>query len=120
MWSACRAPSTMPAMRRMTALLLLSLATAPAFAAPKPPPAPDAIPHPVAMFMAALAGDGKTKGTYTAAPSGTHFFFEQSGGGTGYTSEGACSAFEGDGSRKSEFLKGSTLAKALKKYDSGK
>jgi hypothetical protein len=103
----------MPAMRRMTALLLLLLATAPAFAAPKPPPAPDAIPHAVAMFMAALAGDGKTKVTYTAAARGTHFFFEQSGGVTVYT-------FEGDGYKKSEFLKGSTLAKALKKYDSGK
>lgn len=101
----------MPAMRRMTALLFL-LATAPAFAAPKPV-APATIPHPVAMFMASLAADGKTKVTYTATARGTHFFFEESGGVTVYT-------FDGDGYRKSEFLKGSTLAKALKKYDSGK
>ena len=99
-------------MRRMTALLLF-LTTASAFAAPKPPPAPDAIPHSVAMFMAALAGDGKTKVTYTATARGTHFFFEQSGGVTVYT-------FDGDGYKKSELLKGYTLAKALKKYDSGK
>jgi hypothetical protein len=88
--------------------LLLFLAAASAFAAPKPP---ETIPHPVAMFMATLAGDGKTKVTYTAAARGTYFFFEQSGGVTVYS-------FDGDGYRKSEFLKGWTLAKALKKYDS--
>ena len=95
------------------AALLLFLAAASAFAAPKPPTAPETIPHSVAMFMATLAGDGKTKVTYTAAARGTHFFFEESGGVTVYS-------FDGDGYRKSEFLKGYTLAKALKKYDSGK
>jgi len=100
----------MLAMRRFMTALLVLFATASAFAAPKPAPvAPPAIPHAVAMFMASLAGDGKTKVTYTAVASGTHFFFEESGGVTVYT-------FDGDGYRKSEFLKGSTLAKALKKY----
>src|SRR4029079_3888617 len=37
------------------------------------------------------------------------FFFEESSGVTVYS-------FDGDGYRKSEFLKGATLAKALKKY----
>ena len=95
----------------MTALLLF-LATASAFAAPKSV-APAAIPHQVAMFMASLAGDGKTKVSYTATARGTRFFFAEDGGVTVY-------AFEGDGYRKSEFLKGYTLAKALKKYDSGR
>jgi len=87
--------------------------TAPAFAASKPPVAPATIPHAVAMFMATLAGDGKTKVTFTATARGTHFFFEESGGVTVY-------AFDGDGYRKSEFLKGYTLAKAVRKYDSGR
>ena len=100
-------------MLQRTTALLLFLAAASAFAAPKPPAAPETIPHSVAMFMATLAGDGKTKVTYTAAARGTHFFFEESGGVTVYS-------FDGDGYRKSEFLKGWTLAKALKKYDSGK
>ena len=61
------------------------------------------------MFMASLAGDGKTKVSYTATARGTHFFFAEDGGVTVYS-------FDGDGYRKSEFLKGYTLAKALKKY----
>lgn len=89
------------------AALLVFLATA--SATPKPSVAPPAIPHAVAMFMATLSGDGKTKVTYAATAHGTNFFFEESGGVTVY-------AFEGDGYRKSEFLKGYTLAKALKKY----
>ena len=59
--------------------------------------------------MASLAGDGKTKVSFTATARGTHFFFAEDGGVTVYS-------FEGDGYRKSEFLKGYTLAKALKKY----
>lgn len=97
-------------MRRfMTALLVSLVAIAPAFAAPKTSVAPPEIPHAVAMFMASLAGDGKTKVTYSATAQGTHFFFAEDGGVTVYT-------FDGDGYRKSEFLKGYTLAKALKKY----
>lgn len=61
------------------------------------------------MFMASLAGDGKTKVSYTATARGTHFFFAEDGGVTVY-------AYEGEGYRKSEYLKGYTLAKALKKY----
>ena len=91
-----------------TIALLILLATA--SATPKRAPvAPQQIPHPVAMFLAQLSGDGKTKVSYTAAANGTHFFFAEDGGVTVYT-------FDGDGYRKSEFLKGSTLAKAMKKY----
>lgn len=98
----------MLAMRRSMTALLLFLATVPAFAAPKPV-APPAIPHQVAMFMASLAGDGKTKVSYSAVARGTHFYFAEDGGVTVYT-------FEGEGYRKTEYLKGYTLAKALKKY----
>lgn len=93
-------------MRRNIIALLLTFAAAHAFAAPK---APATIPHAVAMFMASLCHDGKTKISYTAAASGTHFFFAEDGGVTVYT-------FDGEGYRKSEYLKGSTLAKAMKKY----
>jgi len=90
------------------AALLVFLATA--SAAPKAKPvAPPAIPHAVAMFMATLSADGKTKVTYAATARGTHFFFEEPGGVTVYS-------FDGDGYTKGEFLKGATLAKALKKY----
>jgi hypothetical protein len=95
-------------MRRTITALFVFLTAVSALAAPKPV-APPAIPHDVAMFMASLAGDGKTKVSYTAAARGTRFFFAEDGGVTVYT-------FEGDGYRKSEFLKGYTLAKALKKY----
>ncbi|HEV2720310.1 MAG TPA: hypothetical protein VG323_09865 [Thermoanaerobaculia bacterium] len=98
-------------MRRMIVLFLL-LATVSAFAAPKSV-APPAIPHAVAMFMASLSADGKTKVTYAATARGTYFFFEESGGVTVYS-------FDGDGYRKAEFLKGYTLSKALKKYSGSK
>lgn len=97
-------------MRRFMTALLVFLATASAFAAPKPV-APPAIPHDVALFMASLAADGKTKVSYSAAARGTHFFFAEDGGVTVYSFEG-----NSNGYRKSEYLKGYTLAKALKKY----
>ena len=103
-------------MRRFMTALLVFFAAASAFAAPKAPApkavAPPAIPHAVAMFMATLSGDGKTKVTYAATAHGTRFFFEETSGVTVYS-------FDGDGYRKSEFLKGATLAKALKKYSGG-
>ena len=91
--------------RTITALLLFAL---PAFATPKAL-APATIPHPVAMFLASVAADGKTKVTYTATARGKYFFFEEQSGVTVYT-------YDGVDYRKSEFLKGYTLAKALKKY----
>jgi hypothetical protein len=94
-------------MRRIVIALLLSAAV-PAFAAPKAL-APATIPHPVAMFLASVAADGKTKVTFTATARGKYFFFEEQSGVTVYTYDGA-------DYRKSEFLKSYTLAKALKKY----
>ena len=95
-------------MLQRIAALLLFFTTASAFAASRPV-APAEIPHAVAMFMASLAGDGKTKVTYSATARGTHFFFAEDGGVTVYT-------FDGASYRRSEFLKGYTLAKAIRKY----
>jgi hypothetical protein len=72
--------------------------------------APPTIPHPMAMYLQSLSNDGKEKMTFRASAVGTHFFLEEPGGVTVYVYE------ESVGYRKEAFLKGSTLAKAMKKY----
>src|SRR3954468_19523207 len=72
--------------------------------------APPTIPHPMAMYLQTLSNDGKDKVTFRASAIGTHFFLEEPGGVTVYVYE------ESVGYRKEVFLKGSTLAKAMKKY----
>ena len=72
--------------------------------------APPTIPHPMAMYLQSLSNDGKDKVTYRASAIGTHFFFEEPSGVTVYVYE------ESVGYRKEAFLKGVTLAKAMKKY----
>jgi hypothetical protein len=72
--------------------------------------APATIAHPMAMFLGELSHDGKDKVTFRASALGTRFFFEEPGGVTVYVYD------ETVGYRKETFLKGSTLAKALKKY----
>jgi hypothetical protein len=72
--------------------------------------APPAIPHPMAMYLQSLSNDGKDKVTFRASAEGTHFFLEEPAGVTVYVYE------ESVGYRKEVFLKGSTLAKAMKKY----
>jgi hypothetical protein len=72
--------------------------------------APPTIPHPMAMYLQSLSNDGKDKVTFRAAAIGTHFFLEEPAGVTVYVYE------ESVGYRKESFLKGSTLAKAMKKY----
>jgi hypothetical protein len=90
--------------------LLLSVVTLLSAAAPPPKPlAPDAIPHPMALYLAQLSADGKKSVTFKATAVGTRFFLEEPAGVTVY-------AYDGSGYRKTEFLKGFTLAKALKKY----
>jgi hypothetical protein len=84
-----------------------------AFAAAPPPPksiAPATIPHPMAMFLGELSKDGKEKVTFRASALGTHFFFEEAAGVTVYVYDASV------GYRKETFLKGATLAKALKQY----
>lgn len=72
--------------------------------------APPTIPHPMAMYLQSLSNDGKDKVTYRASAIGTHFFLEEPSGVTVYVYE------ESVGYRKETFLKGATLAKAMKRY----
>jgi hypothetical protein len=72
--------------------------------------APDTIPHPMAMYLGGLSKDGKEKVTFRATALGTHFFLEEPAGVTVYVYDASV------GYRKETFLKGFTLAKALKKY----
>lgn len=97
----------MPLRQFFAALLIAVTASA------APPPktiAPATIPHPMAMYMQGLSKDGKEKVTFRASALGTHFFLEEAAGVTVYVYDASV------GYRKETFLKGSTLAKAMKKY----
>jgi len=72
--------------------------------------APPTIPHPIAMYLQGLSNDGKQAVTFRASAVGTHFFLEEPAGVTVYVYD------ETVGYKKEAFLKGSTLAKAMKKY----
>jgi len=95
-------------LRQFSAALLIAI-TAAAAAAPKTV-APATIPHPIAMYLQGLSKDGKQAVTFRASALGTHFFLEEPAGVTVYVYE------ESVGYKKEAFLKGSTLAKAMKKY----
>ena len=101
----------MTAMLRKLVVLFSALALLGATPAPQPKTlAPPTLPHPIAMFLANISNEGKQKITFKATAIGTHFFFEEPGGVTVYAYDG------NDEYRKETFLKGYTLAKALKKY----
>jgi len=72
--------------------------------------APPTIPHPMAMYLQSLSNDGKEKVTFRASAIGMHFFLEEPSGVTVYVYE------ESVGYKKEVFLKGATLANAMKKY----
>ena len=102
-------------MLRRSLLLLCALTFLAAAPKPKTAPqpkvvAPASMPHPVAMFLANLCGDGKNKVSFKAAAIGTRFFFEEDAGVTVYDFDGNA------GYRKETFLKGYSLSKAMKKY----
>jgi hypothetical protein len=92
------------------ALALFAASIASAATPPAKTIAPATIAHPMAMFLGELSHDGKQQVTFRASALGTHFFFEEPAGVTVYVYD------ETVGYRKETFLKGSTLAKALKKY----
>ena len=71
--------------------------------------APEVVPHPTAMFLATLSGDGRQVVSFKAAAMGTHFFFEEPSGVTVYQ-------FDGTSYRRERFMKGATLTKALKQF----
>lgn len=93
--------------RIIAAALILTASLA--WAAPPKAVAPNSIPHATALFLAGLSSGGKTKVTFKAAAIGTRFFFEEPPGVSVYV-------YDGTGYRKETFLKGFTLARALKKY----
>jgi hypothetical protein len=106
---------------RLLAVVLLAAVTASAASPPKtaapsktpaPPKtlAPPTIPHPMAMYLSGLSKDGKEKVTFRASALNKHFFLEEAAGVTVYVYD------ETVGYKKEAFLKGSTLAKAMKKY----
>jgi len=92
---------------RTTIALLLFASTAVGAASTRI--APEVVPHPTAMFLASLSGDGRQQVTFKAAAMGTHFFFEEPAGVMVY-------AYDGRDYRRQTFLKGYTLSKAIKKY----
>jgi len=96
-------------MRSFAAVALFAFATTIA-AAPKPL-APDSIAHPNALFLASLSNDGRKQVTFKAAASGTRFFLEERTGVTVYWFDENGGAY-----RRQTFLRGYSLAKAMKKY----
>jgi hypothetical protein len=101
-------------MRRFAvSFLSLTLALSLMAATPKPPTparlAPDALPHDIAQFLRGLSRDGSRQVTFKATAMGTRFFFEETGGVTVYR-------FVNGKYVREEFLRASTLAKAVKKY----
>jgi hypothetical protein len=97
--------------RMLLAALAAALLVA---AAPKPAPktttatAPAAIAHPMAMFLAKMSNAKKV--TFSARAVGKRFFLEESAGVSVY-------AFNGSDYRREAFLKGLTLAQAIRRYD---
>ena len=71
--------------------------------------APASLPHEIAQFLRGLSRDGSRQVTFKATAVGTRFFFEETGGVTVYR-------FADGQYVREEFLRGSTLAKAVKKY----
>jgi len=71
--------------------------------------APEMIPHAAALFLASLSNDGKQSVTFRAQAVGTHYFFEEPGGVSVYSYDGAQY-------RRETFLKGLTLGAAVRKY----
>jgi hypothetical protein len=102
-------------MRKLAVLLLV--VTLSAFAAsprrtPPPPStvAPTDVTHPMALFLKDLSRGGTRQVTFRATAVGTRFFFEETAGVTVYR-------FSGNKYVKETFLRGSTLARAVKQYE---
>jgi hypothetical protein len=101
-------------MRRFAvSLLSLMLVLSLVAATPKRPTpariAPDTLPHAFAQLLRGMSRDGSRSVTFKATAVRTHFFFEETGGVTVYR-------FDNGQYVRVEFLRGSTLAKAVKKY----
>jgi hypothetical protein len=101
---------------RLRVLMITFFSAVTALAAPPPKAivpktlAPATIPHPMALYLSKLSKDGKQQVTFRAQAVGTHFFFEEPAGVTVYNYDPTA------GYLKETFLKGYTLARALKRY----
>jgi hypothetical protein len=101
---------------RLRVLIITFFAAVTALAAPPPKAivpktiAPATIPHPMALYLSGMSNEGAKQVTFRATAVGTHFFLEEPAGVTVYNYD------ETVGYRKETFLKGYTLAKALKRY----
>jgi hypothetical protein len=93
---------------RLRLMILAILVALPISAATIAPPT---IPHPMAMFLGELSKEGKVQVTFRASAFGTHFFLAEPSGVTVYVYDE-----KSVGYRKETFLKGYTLARAMKKY----
>jgi hypothetical protein len=102
-------------MRRYAVLLVLVAMSLLLLGAKKttPPPlaAPESIPHPIALFLASLSKDGTRTVTFKATADGKRFFLEEPSGVTVYR-------WDNGGYVRDEFLRASTLPKAVKRYKS--
>lgn len=100
-------------MRKLVSLLLLAALCLLILGAKKAPPpvrnAPDALPHAMALFLASLSKDGTKTVTFRATARDTYFFLEEPSGVTVYV-------YDSGTYRRSEFIKASTLPKAVKRY----
>jgi len=93
----------------MTLFLALSLSAATPKSKPPATIAPDAVPHAIAQFLRTMSRDGGRPVTFKATAVGMRFFFEETSGVTVYR-------FDNGRYIKEEFLRGSNLAKAVKRY----
>lgn len=93
-------------------LVLVALCLLVAGAKKATPPvthAPDALPHQIALFLSSLSKDGAKTVTFKATARDTFFFLEEPSGVTVYR-------WQNGGYVKAEFLRASTLPKAIKRY----
>ena len=97
----------------VVALLLAALTLTAAPAKKKTTPraaAPDAVPHPIAMFLGTLSQQGSRQVTFKATAVGTRFFFEEPAGVTVYR-------FNSGQYVKEEFVRGGTLPRVVRRYE---
>lgn len=104
---------TIRGMRRIAVLVLFATLSLTAATPPKKPAVnpmtPAELPHPIAQFLRGLSKDGTRAVTFRAQAVGTRFYFEESAGVSVYR-------FVNGKYVREEFLRGTTLAKAVKKY----
>ena len=102
-------------MRRSVVLLLFVLTISMPAATPKrstpSSAAPSALPHPIAQVLRSMSNDGRRTVTFKATAVGTRFFFEEPAGVTVYR-------FEKGEYVKDQFIRGTTLPKAVKRFAS--